>query len=81
VVAAVVPVECLRIGVHAMIRRAVTLIADDSGQDLVEYALLAGLIGVVGAAILPAIAEQMGVAYNSWLSGAEAIWEPPAPGS
>jgi Flp pilus assembly pilin Flp len=57
------------------------LVFDDRGQDLFEYALLAGLIGVMGAAIFPEIAAQMGIAYESWMSGAEAIWEPPPPGS
>jgi Flp pilus assembly pilin Flp len=57
------------------------LVFDDRGQDLLEYALLAGLISVMGAAIFPEIAEQMGVAYESWMSGAEAVWEPPPPGS
>jgi len=64
-----------------VLRALTRLIADDSGQDLLEYALLAAFIGVAGALILPEIAEQMGDAYGGWLSGAEAAWEPPAPGS
>jgi hypothetical protein len=64
-----------------MIPTVVTLLGDDSGQDLLEYALLAGLIGVVGALVFPSIAAEMGVVYESWLSGADAAWQPPAPGS
>jgi hypothetical protein len=50
------------------------------GQDLLEYALLAGLIGVMGAAVFPEIAAEMGTAYESWMSGAETVWEPLPPG-
>ena len=74
-------VKRLRIGAEAMIRTVVTLIGDDSGQDLLEYALLASLIGIVGALVFPGIAAEMGAAYDSWLTGAEAVWDPPAPGS
>jgi Flp pilus assembly pilin Flp len=73
--------ERQRIGATGVIRTIAALIRDESGQDLLEYALLAGFIGVVGALIFPAIADEMGVAYGAWLSGAEAAWDPPAPGS
>jgi Flp pilus assembly pilin Flp len=76
-----VRVERLRMGAEAMVRTVAALIGDDSGQDLLEYALLAGLVGAVGAVILPEIAAQMAVAYDGWLVGAEAVWDPPAPGS
>jgi Flp pilus assembly pilin Flp len=55
--------------------------ADEAGQDLVEYALLSGIIGIAGALVLPAIADAMNNAYQSWQAGALAAWEPcpPAP--
>ena len=64
------------------IRAIVRLVIDDRGQDLVEYALLSGAIGVAGILLFPVIAGQMGAAYSSWQSGAQTAWEPcaPAPG-
>ena len=61
-------------------RRFVT---DDRGQDLVEYALLSGIIGIAGALVLPAIADAMKSAYQTWQTSAQAAWEPcpPAPAS
>ncbi len=35
------------------------LVQDDSGQDLIEYALIAGLIGVVAVASLQGIATAI----------------------
>jgi Flp pilus assembly pilin Flp len=65
---------------RSMISRAVShLVADDTGQDLVEYALLSGIIGVAGLLLFPVIAGQMAAAYASWLVGSLAAWEPSAP--
>jgi Flp pilus assembly pilin Flp len=57
------------------------LLAEEHGHDLIEYGLLAGFIGSVGAALFPIVVDQMSAAYTSWVSGAEAVWEPcpPAP--
>ena len=54
-------------------------VVDDSGQDLIEYALLSGLVGTAGLLVLPEIANKMSDAYAQWLSGAEGAWEPPPP--
>ena len=63
-----------------MIGRAlVRLVFDDAGQDLVEYALLSGIIGVAGVLMFPVIASGMRDAYDSWQSGVQAAWEPPCP--
>jgi hypothetical protein len=51
----------------------------NDGQDLIEYALLTGIVAVVGALVFPSILERMGTAYQSWLTGTDAIWEPPPP--
>lgn len=56
------------------------LIRDDDGQDLVEYALLSGAIGLTGVAAYPLIAEAMGGTFVTWESAAQAISEPCAPG-
>ena len=54
-------------------------IADDSGQDLIEYALLAAIIGIAGALVLPQIAPKMGNAFSYWGGEAYNAWTPSAP--
>ena len=53
--------------------------ANEQGQDLIEYALLTGAIGLVGVAAWQAITSGIGTAYNGWDSGVQNIWEPPDP--
>ena len=62
-------------------RAFVRFVIDDAGQDLVEYGLLAGIIGVIGTLLFPVIAGRMQVAYNSWQLAVQDKWEPcpPAP--
>jgi len=38
--------------------------SDDSGQDLVEYALLAGLVAVASGLFLPGMATSMDTIYS-----------------
>ena len=57
------------------------LVREDSGQDLIEYALLAGLVGSAGAAVAPPLVAQMSTAYQNWVTNANAVWEPCAPAS
>ena len=60
----------------------IRLLADDDGQDLVEYALLAAFVGIAGWAALMAIDEAVGTTYSSWLdadSGVPGLWDPPEP--
>jgi Flp pilus assembly pilin Flp len=57
-------------------------VADDRGQDLVEYALLAAFIGIAGWAVLMLIPEAIGAAYASWIDadgGVPSLWDPPEP--
>jgi len=65
------------------LKRSARLIArlatECNGQDLIEYALLTGLIAVGGALVFPSIRLRMAAAYQSWLTGAQDLWEPPAP--
>ena len=63
-------------------RLALRLLADDEGQDLVEYALLAGFIGISGWAALNFIASAVGTTYTSRLNpatGIPSVWNPPEP--
>jgi Flp pilus assembly pilin Flp len=55
------------------------LFASTDGQDLIEYALLTGIIAVGGALVFPTVRDKMGAAYQAWLSGAQDIWEPAPP--
>jgi Flp pilus assembly pilin Flp len=63
-----------------MIRAILHLVVDDSGQDLVEYALLSGIITLAGVLLFPVVVGKMGAAYSSWQSGAQTVWEPCPPG-
>jgi len=42
----------------------VRLLADDAGQDLVEYALLAGFVAVAAGALLPAISTSVSTIFS-----------------
>jgi pilus assembly protein Flp/PilA len=48
---------------------------DTKGQDLIEYALMAGFVAVAAGAIMPNVATQVGTIFskvNSQLSAAAA---------
>mgnify|MGYP001792930496 CR=1 FL=1 len=48
---------------------------DTKGQDLIEYALMAGFVAVAAGAIMPNVATQVGTIFskvNSQLSSAAA---------
>lgn len=55
------------------------LARDDAGQDLIEYALLTGLIAIAGILLFPAIQSKMADAYQDWNDNAYAISEAPPP--
>ena len=59
-------------------------IAEESAQDLVEYALLAAFIGIAGWAVLMTLPTVMGATYGSWMDpaiGVPSRWDPPEPAS
>jgi pilus assembly protein Flp/PilA len=43
----------------------VALIKDESGQDLIEYALVAGLIGLGAVVVMSGLATKIGTAFNT----------------
>jgi pilus assembly protein Flp/PilA len=45
------------------------LIAEDSGQDLIEYALVAALVGLGSVAALSGLTNSIGKSFNSVGSG------------
>ena len=57
----------------------VRLFRDESGQDVIEYALLAALIGVAGAVVVRSILTTMTGSYTAWDAAVQALWEMPAP--
>lgn len=52
---------------------------DEEGADLVEYALLSGIVGVAGVALFPFIREGMRTSYINWQTALADISEPCAP--
>jgi Flp pilus assembly pilin Flp len=52
---------------------------DSDGQDLIEYALLTGIIAIAGILVFPTIQSKMADAYQDWNDNAQAIWEVPPP--
>jgi len=57
------------------------LLVDERGQDLIEYALLAALIGVVGVAIFPVIQGKLKGTYTGWGVEIKKLWIPKDPGT
>lgn len=47
------------------------LFSDDDGQDLIEYALLSGLIGIVGILAWNNVAAAMFTTYGNWDTGVQ----------
>jgi Flp pilus assembly pilin Flp len=58
----------------------VRLAAEDRGQDLIEYGLLAAIIGIAGILVFPTIEAKMSAAFSSWTTGAYNDWCPDDPG-
>lgn len=62
-----------------MTRLLSRLLADDTGQDLLEYALLTAAIGLASIAVFDQIRTAIGVAYASWETGVNNLWVPSDP--
>jgi len=41
-----------------------TLVKDTKGQDLIEYALMAGFVAVAAGAIMPGVASSINVVFS-----------------
>jgi len=69
---------------RTLLKRTLTaFLVDERGDDLIEYALLCGLMGAIGVLVFPDIADKMSAAYSEWVSSGKDAWEPcpPAPAS
>lgn len=71
-----------------MTHRLRQLLFDDSGQDLIEYGLLASATGFAAMTAVSLLMGSMNTTYSSWDATVQNIWEiqdpipdPPAPPS
>lgn len=53
---------------------------DESGQDLLEYAILAATIGIAGALVFPTIIDRLSDNYADGNAEIQADWQPCDPG-
>jgi|tagenome__1003787_1003787.scaffolds.fasta_scaffold16920588_1 Flp pilus assembly pilin Flp len=49
------------------------LVHDDRGQDLIEYALLSALIGIVGIVAWTSVGSAIASTYGGWDTGAQGL--------
>jgi len=55
------------------------LFHEDSGQDLVEYALLTMVVGFAGAVAAPYVGNAISYTYDHWVTNVDTIWASPDP--
>jgi Flp pilus assembly pilin Flp len=55
------------------------LLADESGQDLIEYMLLTSFIAIAGYLGIQVLGSEMNTTYRSWDSATQDAWEVPDP--
>jgi len=57
-----------------------SLVADERGQDLLEYAMLAVLVALVTIPAMSAMQAALSAAYVSWNTAMLRCWQMPRPG-
>lgn len=62
-----------------MKRLLLALVADESGQDLIEYALLTTFIGLASIVGVGLLRGAINLTYSSWNTSINDLWEPPPP--
>ena len=55
------------------------LLTDESGQDLIEYALLSTFIGLCAVVTMELLGNTMNTVYQSWDGAVQDVWEVPPP--
>jgi Flp pilus assembly pilin Flp len=55
------------------------LVRNDTGQDLIEYGLLIGIVAMGVVTVLPSIATKMGAAFVTWGNNINNQWIPEPP--
>ena len=63
-----------------MMRVLRAVVADDRGQDLLEYALLAALVALVAIPAVAAIQAALNTTYVGWNAAMLRCWQMPEPG-
>ena len=53
---------------NLLLRKIRLLAQDNEGQDLVEYALLAGFVAVAAGALLPGISDSISIIFSKMAS-------------
>ncbi len=53
---------------------------DETGQDIIEYGLLAAFIGIAAIATWTSIETHLHDAYLGYDTGVQNLWQPPNPG-
>lgn len=65
---------------HRLGRLPSRLVRERSAQDLIEYALLTGIIAIAGILVFPTIQAKMADAYQAWNENAQGyMGQPPPP--
>jgi Flp pilus assembly pilin Flp len=59
----------------AMDNRLRDWLADERGQDLIEYMLLASFIGIASWVGVQVLGNAMFLTYSSWDSTTQEVWE------
>ena len=54
-------------------------LAEDDGQDLVEYVLLGATVAFASLLVMNTFDNVINAVYASWDAATQAIWEPQAP--
>lgn len=66
-------------GMTPVLPLLIRLWREDDGQDLLEYALLSGIVGVSSVLLFTTVAPAMADAYQAWNTAQENVWEPGPP--
>jgi Flp pilus assembly pilin Flp len=66
---------------HTVRLLAARFVEEESGQDLIEYGLLTGIVVAVGVVVFTSIQGKMSSAYQSWEGSAQTNWIPNPAGS
>ena len=69
----------MRIGAQVATAVAARFATDESGQDLIEYALLTAIIGIASVLILSTLLTTMGTAYSGRNTAGQNAWQPCPP--
>ena len=52
-------------------------VAEESGQDLIEYGLLVGIVTAALIATLPTLQARIATVFTGWGTQVNALWTPP----